>query len=61
MRFTPRNTVFYGLFARSGQNLVVGAGLLKELLGADQSEHHGQPASASVTVPPLATLWLRPS
>ena len=28
---------------------------------ADQGEHHGQPASASVTVPPLATLWLRPS
>ena len=28
---------------------------------ADQGEHHGQPASAAVTVPPLATLWLRPS
>ncbi len=28
---------------------------------ADQGEHHGQPASASLTVPPLATLWLRPS
>jgi len=38
VRFTPRNNVFYGLFASSGQNLVVGAGLLKELLGADQSE-----------------------
>ncbi len=28
---------------------------------ADLGEHHGQPASASVTVPPLATLWLRPA
>jgi 1,4-alpha-glucan branching enzyme len=28
---------------------------------ADLGEHHGQPASASVTLPPLATLWLRPS
>lgn len=38
MRFTPRNNAFYGMFARSGQNLVIGAGLLKELLGADRSE-----------------------
>ena len=35
MRFTPRNNAFYAMFATSGQNLVVGAGLLKELLGAD--------------------------
>jgi 1,4-alpha-glucan branching enzyme len=28
---------------------------------ADQGEHHGQPSSAMITVPPLATLWLRPS
>jgi len=28
---------------------------------AQQGEHHGQPASATVTVPPLATLWLRPA
>jgi 1,4-alpha-glucan branching enzyme len=28
---------------------------------ADQGAHHGMPASASVTVPPLATLWLRPT
>jgi 1,4-alpha-glucan branching enzyme len=28
---------------------------------ADLGEHHGQPASASLTIPPLATLWLRPS
>jgi 1,4-alpha-glucan branching enzyme len=28
---------------------------------ADGGEHHGQPASATITVPPLATLWLRPS
>ncbi len=27
---------------------------------ADGGEHHGQPASAVLTVPPLATLWLRP-
>jgi 1,4-alpha-glucan branching enzyme len=28
---------------------------------ADRGSHHGMPASASVTLPPLATLWLRPS
>ena len=28
---------------------------------AEEGAHHGQPASATVTVPPLATLWLRPS
>jgi 1,4-alpha-glucan branching enzyme len=28
---------------------------------AEAREHHGQPASASITVPPLATLWLRPA
>jgi hypothetical protein len=28
---------------------------------ADHGSHHGQPASATVTVPPLATLWLRPA
>ena len=38
MRFTPRNNAFYGMFATSGQNLVVGAGLLKELLGADPAD-----------------------
>ena len=27
---------------------------------AQATEHHGQPASATITVPPLATLWLRP-
>src|SRR4051794_2977389 len=27
---------------------------------ADEGEHHGQPASATITLPPLATLWLRP-
>jgi predicted phosphate transport protein (TIGR00153 family) len=35
VRFTPRNNAFYAMFATSGQNLVVGASLLKELLGAD--------------------------
>ena len=38
MRFTPRNNAFYAMFAVSGQNLVVGAGLLKELLGAEQAD-----------------------
>ena len=38
MRFTPRNNAFYAMFAVSGQNLVVGAGLLKELLGADPAD-----------------------
>jgi len=38
IRLTPRQTTFYGLFASSGQNLVVGASLLKDLLGADQHE-----------------------
>ncbi|MDQ1625698.1 MAG: uncharacterized protein QOJ49_1196, partial [Actinomycetota bacterium] len=37
MRFNlrPTKTSFYGMFAVSGDNLVVGARLLKELLGAD--------------------------
>lgn len=34
-RLTPRQNNFYDLFATSGQNLMVGAALLKELLGAD--------------------------
>ena len=38
MRFTPRHNSFYAMFAVSGQNLVVGAGLLKELLGADPAD-----------------------
>jgi uncharacterized protein len=38
VRLTPRNNAFYAMFATSGQNLVVGAGLLKELLGAEHSE-----------------------
>jgi predicted phosphate transport protein (TIGR00153 family) len=38
VRFTPRNNAFYAMFAVSGQNLVVGAGLLKELLGAEQAD-----------------------
>jgi predicted phosphate transport protein (TIGR00153 family) len=33
-RLTPRQTSFYGMFATSGENLVTGAKLLKELLGA---------------------------
>ena len=37
-----------------------GVGNLGEVR-AEEGPHHGQPASASVTVPPLATLWLRPS
>ena len=36
IRLTPRQTSFYGMFATSGENLVEGARLLKELLGADQ-------------------------
>jgi uncharacterized protein len=38
VRFTPRNDSFYSMFAASGQNLVTGAGLLKELLGADPAD-----------------------
>ena len=34
LRLTPRKDSFYPMFAASGQNLVTGAGLLKELLGA---------------------------
>ena len=34
----PSKTTFYDMFATSGENLVVGARLLKELLGADLSE-----------------------
>jgi predicted phosphate transport protein (TIGR00153 family) len=38
VRFTPRNDSFYTMFAASGQNLVTGAGLLKELLGAEPAD-----------------------
>jgi predicted phosphate transport protein (TIGR00153 family) len=38
IRLTPRQTTFYSMFAESGENLVVGAGLLKEMLGADLIE-----------------------
>jgi 1,4-alpha-glucan branching enzyme len=31
------------------------------LVRATEGPHHGQPASATVTIPPLATLWLRPA
>jgi predicted phosphate transport protein (TIGR00153 family) len=41
VRFTPRNDSFYTMFAASGQNLVTGAGLLKELLGAEPAERKG--------------------
>lgn len=34
LRLTPRKDSFYPMFAESGQNLVTGARLLKELLGA---------------------------
>jgi uncharacterized protein len=37
-RLTPRQTSFYGMFATSGENLVTGAKLLKELLGAEQQD-----------------------
>ena len=38
IRLRPAQTSFYGMFATSGKNLVVGAGLLKDLLGADSDE-----------------------
>ena len=38
IRLTPRQNSFYGMFATSGRNLMEGAGLLKEMLGADVSE-----------------------
>jgi uncharacterized protein len=37
-RLTPRQTSFYGMFAASGENLVTGAKLLKELLGAEPQD-----------------------
>jgi predicted phosphate transport protein (TIGR00153 family) len=37
LRITPRQTTFYDLFATSAGNLLVGARLLAELLGADSS------------------------
>jgi 1,4-alpha-glucan branching enzyme len=43
-----------GVYAGSG---VGNLGVVR----ADQGEHHGQPASATLTIPPLATLWLRPA
>jgi predicted phosphate transport protein (TIGR00153 family) len=38
IRLTPRENSFYSMFATSGRNLMEGASLLKELLGADMSE-----------------------
>lgn len=38
IRLTPRQNSFYAMFATSGQNLVTGAALLKDLLGADPAE-----------------------
>ena len=38
IRLTPRKTSFYDMFADLGAEPVVGAGLLKELLGADPAE-----------------------
>ena len=38
IRLTPRENSFYSMFATSGKNLMEGAGLLKELLGAELSE-----------------------
>lgn len=38
IRLKPAQNSFYGMFAVSGKNLVVGAGLLKDLLGADPEE-----------------------
>jgi uncharacterized protein len=41
IRLTPRENSFYSMFATSGKNLMEGAGLLKELLGAELSERKG--------------------
>ena len=38
IRLTPRENSFYSMFATSGRNLMEGAGLLKELLGAEMGE-----------------------
>ncbi len=38
LNLRPSKTSFYEMYATSGQNLVVGARLLKELLGADPSQ-----------------------
>ena len=60
MRLTPRNNAFYEMFATSGQNLVVGASLLKEMLGAElpdrkaiadrmrKAEHDGDEATHAI-------------
>jgi uncharacterized protein len=37
LRLTPKETGFYDLFAKAANNLVVGAGLLTELLGTDKA------------------------
>jgi predicted phosphate transport protein (TIGR00153 family) len=41
LRFTPRKTSFYDMFAASAANLVVGVKLLTELLGSVPSERAG--------------------
>ncbi len=37
LRLTPKETIFYDLFAKAADNLVVGASLLTELLGTDKA------------------------
>ncbi len=37
LRLTPKDTSFFDLFAAQAQHLVVGAGLLAEILGADRA------------------------
>ena len=38
LRLTPKDTSFYVLFAKAADNLVAGAALLTELLGADSAD-----------------------
>jgi len=38
LKLTPRDTIFFDLLTESAQHLVVGANLLRELLGAPRSE-----------------------
>jgi predicted phosphate transport protein (TIGR00153 family) len=38
LRLTPKDSSFYDLFTKAADNLVVGAGLLTELLGADKAD-----------------------
>jgi hypothetical protein len=52
LRLTPKETSFYDLFAKAADNLVVGAALLTELLGADKAAGPRSPSGCGTRSTP---------